>query len=961
MLPDAAATADTLPTPSPPRSPPLPPPQLHWNLADEVQVADLAPSAQEQGVATVAQALLDWLDSASATSEDALEERSHNGDSDNDEPCCPHEEMSRKSTQSVLMPFTQLILADDEPHFSVPEPPRKRARHTSGHVENSAIWFPWHDKILDLFLWLLRVNGVDDLPSVKTMQSLNAALQRMCGIDTIPYKGALGHNYHVNSLAQIIAQEMANPRVRPHLHFYPEDRGERPLAEARQAARWLHEMPNELLTPMARVRNQDYYIYEPAMLVNGVGTEIEIAETMLIKNFPQLRADAGHLYDIPDPARIHDCRNVKTGATAEWTLTNPVIGNQWRALAKGHRAVSFAMWLYCDDTSGNLSKKWNAHNSFLFTAAGLPRVEVQKEYNVHFLSTSNLAPPLEMLDGVVEQLAQAQANGIWAWDSSLNDPILVIPFVLAMLGDNPMQSEFACHIGLQGKLFCRACWARGKDPADDADTGFVNAPDLSQAESVASDLDSDVSEVSGRSGSDAHWSVDPPTGPSTIKKKSKRPRKRVLEGMAAMIRRVTDFIKMRTHTGIKDTFQLHFLDKLFDSHKNRRNDATKQSALDHAVASLPPDIISPVWRIKGLDPHQDTPVEILHVVLLGFVKYLWRDVIQNQLKGKEDKKNLVATRLSDLDVSGLGISTLAGPTLVQYSGSLTGRDFRAIAQTALFVLYDMVTPDCLETWKALSKLVPLLWQPEIPDLKSHLDLLDKEIRHFLLCAARWTIRWFNKPKFHIILHLVEHIRRFGPAILFATEAFESFNAAPSRDIAHAFAQGNRIRHLVSGGLFCFGEEEAGAECGPMSVADSWHSIGPGPRSLVEGDGSATVLRYLGLENKSPPLYGKKLPNSLSDSQLVKIKTNKKVYLLNGDVCMPGIFVIVRDPRRPMQTYIACVREIIQIKGSPAELTGRPDGLLIQSARSQGAAEHYAMPRLQMVDEWGLVRLNVCML
>lgn len=57
--------------------------------------------------------------------------------------------------------------------------------------------------------------------------------------------------------------------------------------------------------------------------------------------------------------------------------------------------------------------------------------------------------------------------------------------------------------------------------------------------------------------------------------------------------------QMRTHTGIKDTFQLHFLDKLFDSHKNRRNDATKQSALDHAVASLPPDIISPVWRIKG--------------------------------------------------------------------------------------------------------------------------------------------------------------------------------------------------------------------------------------------------------------------------------------------------------------------------------------------------------------------------
>jgi ribulose-5-phosphate 4-epimerase/fuculose-1-phosphate aldolase len=60
--------------------------------------------------------------------------------------------------------------------------------------------------------------------------------------------------------------------------------------------------------------------------------------------------------------------------------------------------------MYCDDTSGNVSKKWNEHNSFLVTPAGLPREEAQKEYNIHFLSTSNIAPPLEMLDGIVEQL-----------------------------------------------------------------------------------------------------------------------------------------------------------------------------------------------------------------------------------------------------------------------------------------------------------------------------------------------------------------------------------------------------------------------------------------------------------------------------------------------------------------------------------------------------------------------------
>lgn len=59
---------------------------------------------------------------------------------------------------------------------------------------------------LDLFLWLLKVNDVDDVPSVKSMQRINAMLQKICGIDSIPYDGALGHKYYVNSLSQIIAQ-----------------------------------------------------------------------------------------------------------------------------------------------------------------------------------------------------------------------------------------------------------------------------------------------------------------------------------------------------------------------------------------------------------------------------------------------------------------------------------------------------------------------------------------------------------------------------------------------------------------------------------------------------------------------------------------------------------------------------------------------------------------------------------
>lgn len=157
----------------------------------------------------------------------------------------------------------------------------------------------------------------------------------------------------------------------------------------------------------------------------------------------------------------------------------------------------------------------------------------------------------------------------------------------------------------------------------------------------------------------------------------------------------------------------------------------------------------------------------------------------------------------------------------------------------------------------------------------------------MLCAARWTNRWFNKPKFHIFLHLPAHIRRFGPAILFATEAFESFNAiiraksvhsnchAPSRDIAQAFAQGNRVRHLLSGGLFLLNATPTPAASTDNQINNSdstepqprvfsrdsvaWKSIGGGPAMLVSG--RSTVTHYLGLDKKKAPAAGNYLINT----------------------------------------------------------------------------------------------------
>lgn len=70
-----------------------------------------------------------------------------------------------------------------------------------------------------------------------------------------------------------------------------------------------------------------------------------------------------------------------------------------------------------------------------------------------------------------------------------------------------------------------------------------------------------------------------------------------------------------------------------------------------------------------------------------------------------------------------------------------------------------------------------------------------------------------KLKLHILVHMIQDIRRRGPGVRFSTEVFECFNAifrlcsvlsnhqAPSRDIAAKFADLDRVKHILSGGYW----------------------------------------------------------------------------------------------------------------------------------------------------------------
>ena len=132
----------------------------------------------------------------------------------------------------------------------------------------------------------------------------------------------------------------------------------------------------------------------------------------------------------------------------------------------------------------------------------------------------------------------AQKDGVWAWDCVRKEPILVFPSILALLGDNPMQSEFACHIGLRGKYFCRTCMVKGSDAADDQilpvdqqnEATDNPSPEISD---TGSDGASDLSDTTDQAGP----SVNPSSG-------SKKKRGKAIETMSSMVTRIKAFLKV---------------------------------------------------------------------------------------------------------------------------------------------------------------------------------------------------------------------------------------------------------------------------------------------------------------------------------------------------------------------------------------------------------------------------------
>ncbi|KAJ3966252.1 hypothetical protein EV361DRAFT_1014977 [Lentinula raphanica] len=319
------------------------------------------------------------------------------------------------------------------------------------------------------------------------------------------------------------------------------------------------------------------------------------------------------------------------------------------------------------------------------------------------------------------------------------------------------------------------------------------------------------------------------------------------------------------------------------------------ATLEAWLAEQPGDKMNPLLEIAGLDPSQDTPVEILHTILFGSLD--------------DEQRNLFVVRLQSTDLDGLTVPPLRAAYIMQYRNNLIGKHFKTLMQTMAFHVHDLVTPAQFALIKSVGELGAMLWIPEIEDMDMYLEDLEIIIGNTLdAFAAVDPAKIINKIKIHLLPHIIPDICRFGPIIRSSTEGFECFNAvfrlcsvfsngqAPSRDIAQKFSGLDRVKHIISGGYYY------------DSVTEDW--IQAGPRVLTVLKSHPIIQRHLGWIPQEAIRYGhmKTLAeekrkrfawsSTKASSALQQVwrvwNNNLSVIAASGDNCKIGSWVAVKS-------------------------------------------------------------------
>ncbi|KAJ6556089.1 hypothetical protein B0H19DRAFT_1210733 [Mycena capillaripes] len=562
--------------------------------------------------------------------------------------------------------------------------------------------------------------------------------------------------------------------------------------------------------------------------------------------------------------------------------------NPKRKIAAGRPMYSSFVNYFSDDVSGNRTKSWNKHWNAYMTHENLPRELHQQEFHVHFVSTSPNASVSEQFQEFKSAAETTHTDPVEVQDESGNATCFCL-YVNAGASDNPMQSEVASHIGGKGNYFCRKCQVGGTQKEKATNEGY-------------------------------HALFEGGT-PRTKERILEELEKQVKLACSGVAKHVTD---SQTETGVKDIYTQFWIDQLIARSREMRKDHPDRSMQDvqEELIQLTVDnrdkIYSPFLTMKGFDPARDTPIEILHTILLGVIKYIWH--ITHTAWSPEEKQTY-AIRLQATNTDGLSIHAIRSAYIMQYAGSLIGRQFKTIAQANIFHIRGLVNDLKFMAWKAAGELAALLWVPEIRNLVEYQRDLKVAVANVLdICAMIDPSKIISKMKYHLLVHSPYDAALFGPLIGVATEIFESFNGVFRYYIALQLGDQEGLKHRITGGWWPSGED------------GKWVRAGSGVRRFMAEH--PVLQKLVGWTEKKSVKHGEikliPLKRGQTKRENVPLKSTSAARALNFGLYTPDS-VWTKCLHVISESLDECFVDSWVFSKSLTDITGRISDILIDTA------------------------------
>ncbi|KAI5988836.1 hypothetical protein EDC04DRAFT_2873238 [Pisolithus marmoratus] len=608
--------------------------------------------------------------------------------------------------------------------------------------------------------------GACDVPSLHALQRCYEEMKKMVGDPTDKVTSPLGNVFYINDIAKAIRKDGGNT-----------------MSQVFNGEKMLHEM---LSPPAIHIHRSVYFIGEllqessgmyfipkcfflatPGIFTSTSASSTKQTPSSCVKELFALGCsaactDAGFI--VNDEKEIISTSMFKRlyedilfhpselacslmESSKKYASLEP---NSWCKKLGSHMVYAVPLIIFMDDISGNISKQWNKHFVVYMSNANLWCEMLDRKFCVQFVTSSPHASPMELMHAMKQSVSYASASGIITWDCWDQEEVML--------------AEECSQGGLNCNYYCQTCHAGGPKEHKGSEAGYCSLfkPGILRTPGGT------LNEIKNQFGFV------------------------VLSGASTKIQASV------SSTGVHDSLSLGPGNRVLQEIEIK---AMLEKELTELLGGKGlDDVINLLLGMEGINVHMDTPMEILHTILLGIVKYFCGQTIAKLL-------DLFQSCLDSIEHDMLNAPNLNLDYICCYKGALIRKHFKSLMQVMPFIIHDLVPQMVIDGWTSMGELVVLLWHMKIKDVEAYLAWLSRTIEDFLnvtaICAPSILI---TKPKFHFLVHLPTYICHFGPAIIFSMERYESFNHF---DI---------IKHIVTGGCWYEKNLQKWVHAGPFVLS-----------------------------------------------------------------------------------------------------------------------------------------------